>query len=167
MGHTCCSVSFFFCFIIWTGADYWILSSACARHGVHYVDLTGETPWVKRIIEKYVSSVDPRMTYLTLTPQIRLSGNSHRCNHYSSKRFWLYTLRRSQLHRQQNLKSSCRSRCCYRTIDLGVQISWGGLRWYIEHRVHDDGGRRAGRRKERFHSESWWVVLANQSNIPN
>lgn len=27
--------------------------AACARNGTHYVDSTGETPWVKRIIEKY------------------------------------------------------------------------------------------------------------------
>ncbi|KAL2000329.1 hypothetical protein VTN02DRAFT_3269 [Thermoascus thermophilus] len=26
---------------------------ACANNGTHYVDATGETPWVKRIIEKY------------------------------------------------------------------------------------------------------------------
>jgi len=25
-------------------------SSACVRNGIHYVDLTGETPWVKQII---------------------------------------------------------------------------------------------------------------------
>ncbi|EAW19261.1 uncharacterized protein NFIA_092220 [Aspergillus fischeri NRRL 181] len=26
---------------------------ACANHGTHYVDATGETPWVREIIEKY------------------------------------------------------------------------------------------------------------------
>ncbi|RHZ63084.1 uncharacterized protein CDV56_108944 [Aspergillus thermomutatus] len=26
---------------------------ACAKHGTHYVDATGETPWVREIIEKY------------------------------------------------------------------------------------------------------------------
>lgn len=27
--------------------------AACAKHGVDYVDLTGESPWVKRMIDKY------------------------------------------------------------------------------------------------------------------
>jgi short subunit dehydrogenase-like uncharacterized protein len=27
--------------------------AACAKHGVHYVDLTGETVWIRHIIQKY------------------------------------------------------------------------------------------------------------------
>ncbi|KAJ2931520.1 hypothetical protein H1R20_g5585, partial [Candolleomyces eurysporus] len=27
--------------------------AACAKHGVHYVDLTGETPWIRRIVLEY------------------------------------------------------------------------------------------------------------------
>ena len=27
--------------------------AACVKHGVDYVDLTGESPWVKRMIDKY------------------------------------------------------------------------------------------------------------------
>ncbi|KAG8705693.1 hypothetical protein FRC11_008857 [Ceratobasidium sp. 423] len=30
-----------------------VVVKACARNGVHYVDLTGEAPWVSQIIEKY------------------------------------------------------------------------------------------------------------------
>jgi short subunit dehydrogenase-like uncharacterized protein len=26
--------------------------SACARNGIHYVDITGETPWIYDIINK-------------------------------------------------------------------------------------------------------------------
>ncbi|KKK13506.1 hypothetical protein ARAM_003521 [Aspergillus rambellii] len=26
---------------------------ACARNGTHYVDITGETPWIKQMVEKY------------------------------------------------------------------------------------------------------------------
>ncbi|KAJ7721479.1 Saccharopine dehydrogenase-domain-containing protein [Mycena metata] len=26
---------------------------ACAQHGIHYVDLTGETPWIKRVINMF------------------------------------------------------------------------------------------------------------------
>ena len=29
-----------------------IPTSACARNGVHYVDITGETPWILHIIKK-------------------------------------------------------------------------------------------------------------------
>jgi short subunit dehydrogenase-like uncharacterized protein len=29
------------------------LVDACVRHGTHYVDITGETPWVKGLIERY------------------------------------------------------------------------------------------------------------------
>lgn len=29
------------------------LVAACVRHGTHYVDITGETPWVKGLIDKY------------------------------------------------------------------------------------------------------------------
>jgi len=39
------------------GADadadaYLIYISACARNGIHYVDITGETPWIFDIIKK-------------------------------------------------------------------------------------------------------------------
>ena len=27
-------------------------TSACARNGIHYVDITGETPWILDIIKK-------------------------------------------------------------------------------------------------------------------
>jgi short subunit dehydrogenase-like uncharacterized protein len=27
-------------------------TSACARNGIHYVDITGETPWILDIIQK-------------------------------------------------------------------------------------------------------------------
>ncbi|CAE6417317.1 unnamed protein product [Rhizoctonia solani] len=30
-----------------------VVVKACATHGVHYVDLTGESPWVAQIIERY------------------------------------------------------------------------------------------------------------------
>lgn len=33
----------------------WPLGRACARNGVHYVDLTGETVWIYDIIEKFVN----------------------------------------------------------------------------------------------------------------
>ena len=26
---------------------------ACARHGTHYVDITGETPWIRRVIDRH------------------------------------------------------------------------------------------------------------------
>ena len=29
------------------------LVAACVRHGTHYVDITGETPWVKRLIDQH------------------------------------------------------------------------------------------------------------------
>ncbi len=29
------------------------LLAACVRHGTHYVDITGETPWVKRMIDQH------------------------------------------------------------------------------------------------------------------
>jgi short subunit dehydrogenase-like uncharacterized protein len=29
------------------------LVAACARHGTHYVDITGETPWVRRMIDRH------------------------------------------------------------------------------------------------------------------
>ncbi|RXW25652.1 hypothetical protein EST38_g224 [Candolleomyces aberdarensis] len=36
---------------------YWTwgtpIVAACAKHGVHYVDLTGETPWIRRIVLEY------------------------------------------------------------------------------------------------------------------
>jgi len=31
-----------------------VLCRACARNGVHYVDLTGESAWIKDIIAEYV-----------------------------------------------------------------------------------------------------------------
>jgi len=31
-----------------------LISSACARNGVHYVDLTGEAYWIRDIINKSV-----------------------------------------------------------------------------------------------------------------
>lgn len=43
--------------IINTVGPYWKwgtpVVAACVRNGVHYVDLTGETPWVKYIINRY------------------------------------------------------------------------------------------------------------------
>jgi short subunit dehydrogenase-like uncharacterized protein len=33
--------------------DLFINISACARNGIHYVDITGETPWIFDIIKKY------------------------------------------------------------------------------------------------------------------
>ncbi|KAJ3573700.1 hypothetical protein NP233_g2257 [Leucocoprinus birnbaumii] len=43
--------------IINTVGPYWRwgtpVVSACAKHGVHYVDLTGETVWIKSIIQNY------------------------------------------------------------------------------------------------------------------
>ena len=36
---------------------WWWYFRACARHGVHYVDLTGETPWIRDIITECVSFV--------------------------------------------------------------------------------------------------------------
>lgn len=32
------------------------LVAACVRHGTHYVDITGETPWVKGLIDKHHSA---------------------------------------------------------------------------------------------------------------
>jgi short subunit dehydrogenase-like uncharacterized protein len=29
------------------------LVRSCATRGVHYVDITGETPWVRRMIDRY------------------------------------------------------------------------------------------------------------------
>ena len=34
---------------------FFIINRSCVRNGVHYVDLTGETHWIKKIIQEYVS----------------------------------------------------------------------------------------------------------------
>ncbi|CCO33565.1 saccharopine dehydrogenase (NAD(+), L-glutamate-forming) [Rhizoctonia solani AG-1 IB] len=43
--------------VINIAGPYWtrgsVVVSVCARNGVHYVDLTGEAPWVSKIIEEY------------------------------------------------------------------------------------------------------------------
>ncbi|CAE6457596.1 unnamed protein product [Rhizoctonia solani] len=43
--------------VINIAGPYWTRGSvvvrACARNGVHYVDLTGEAPWVSKVIEEY------------------------------------------------------------------------------------------------------------------
>ncbi|KAF8747185.1 Saccharopine dehydrogenase NADP binding domain, partial [Rhizoctonia solani] len=43
--------------VINIAGPYWtrgsVVVQACARNGVHYVDLTGEAPWVAKIIEQY------------------------------------------------------------------------------------------------------------------
>lgn len=43
--------------VINTVGPYWRWGTpvvrACLRYGVHYVDLTGETPWIKRIVEDF------------------------------------------------------------------------------------------------------------------
>ncbi|KAF8697699.1 Saccharopine dehydrogenase NADP binding domain, partial [Rhizoctonia solani] len=43
--------------VINIAGPYWtrgsVVVKACARNGVHYVDLTGEAPWVAKIIEQY------------------------------------------------------------------------------------------------------------------
>jgi len=45
--------------VINTVGPYWRwgtpVVAACAKHGVHYVDLTGETAWIRNIVREYGS----------------------------------------------------------------------------------------------------------------
>ncbi|MBP6465834.1 MAG: saccharopine dehydrogenase NADP-binding domain-containing protein, partial [Rubrivivax sp.] len=38
------------------------LVAACVRHGTHYVDITGETPWVREMIERHHDAAARRGT---------------------------------------------------------------------------------------------------------
>jgi short subunit dehydrogenase-like uncharacterized protein len=38
------------------------LVDACVEHGVHYVDITGETPWVKRLVDRHHATAAARGT---------------------------------------------------------------------------------------------------------
>lgn len=42
---------------------------ACAKNGTHYVDSTGEIPWVKDIIEKYHDTAHENGAIVRTSPE--------------------------------------------------------------------------------------------------